>query len=172
MANNPNYNTTRVYENLNCEKNFENIKNQKTKILEKIISNILSKNFSNDDNIYNFINLKKHNSSKNLRIQDINLLNNINLNKEKFDKKEILSASKIGEGNKMKISNKSKFHNLGKLNRDKAPYKSISDENSKINETKDYDSINNFHSKTKYSECVSTNNNTGIFNSTILFNLY
>lgn len=153
-----NYNTTRVYENYTCDKNYGTTKNQKKKILEKIISNILSQNLSSDNNIYNFIKLKKYNSSRNLRIHDKYSINNIDLDKENYDKKEILSASKIGEGNKKNFSNNSKCANIMKINKDKASCKLISDENSKFNETKDFDS------KTKNSECVSTNNNTGIFN--------
>lgn len=151
------YNTARFHENNPSEEIHQISKNiTTTKIFERILSNILSKNFSLDLNINKLLNFKRIKSHKNLSLNGKKFCGDIspNINKEK-NNREILSASKVNEYQLLKFANTSDCKNIFEQKSKNKPIKIKTNEHNKTQDTKD------FCKRTRHSENISTLNNTG-----------
>jgi len=153
------YNTARFfYCAANKENNIQPNKNTKMRIFERILSNILSKNFSFDvDRLKNF-KIKRINSHNNFNFKNDKLLNEKVINEiEDNRKQEMFSAAKINDNESIKIAKTSKYRYIFEMkNNDKLHNRTKnSNEHNKTQDTKD------LCIKSRYSECISTINETG-----------
>jgi hypothetical protein len=153
------YNTARFFDcAANQENNIESNKNTKMRIFERILSNILSKNFSFDiERLKNF-KIKRINSHKNFNFKNNKLISEKVINEIEVNRKqEMFSAAKINDYESIKIAKTSECRYIFEMkNNDKLHNKTKNtNEDNKTQDTKD------ICIKSRYSECISTINETG-----------
>ncbi len=153
-------NTTRFDEKVNGEEDIDLSKKQMNQLLERIFSNISSKNFCFDTKILSYLKLKKSNSSKTLsfnnkKFKDKRLIQDISMSNDSD------FASNIPEYDEIKISKGSDCKEIKGNKRVNLNTNIKTDENNKISEYKDYDYLN-FFKNTKFTENFNTNNVTGM----------